>query len=686
MPRARISSYLIPLLSLLAVFSFYLSSMPASVYHGDDGETITDLCTLGIQHPPGYPLHTVLGKLFTFLPLGDVSYRVYIFSAFLSLINFLLVYLFFLRFSHLAGIKSHTRLMSAAAGFIFSMGFTVWEQSIIAKGGIYIFNLFFTLLLTHIIYSIYLNPAGKTKYIYMFSLVYALSLAHHHMSQEILLPLYAFFLFKAGAFKNLTPKNIMFSAVFFFCGIFAYFYLPARADTAYLNWGQPSNLDNFIKVVSRWQYLRSELTRSFAGSLQQVWKFMSSISVEYAAAGVLFLLPGMAAIYRRSRNVFIYLTGIILFFLAVTAVYLNLAKDRLFIMETYITPVYFPLSIFMAAGIYHTCAWLNRKLKINAGIMIVIFSCALVGVQVYYGAPRLDKSSYFMAYDYNKNMFDSLEQNSVLFLTGDGVVFPSWYLKYAKRYRPDITLVGSAVLPMKWVRDSISRQNPAVAVPKITSEKIGTESTGYIINALIKMNFSRLPVYFSYNKPEDNALDSGLKIVPRGIIQKVLPVSYANASPQYIVMQENIWKFYNFRGIFDRHPKFPDERAIGLYVKDYSVSLNSAGTYFEDQNLNELSLKYFTLAHDFYPKDHEYIYNMGNAHFNLNDPKGAIALYKQCLAIEPKYESGWFNLGVVNYKENNYKEALEAFKKVKEINPARKDIDPFIAITEKLVQ
>lgn len=685
MQRLKISPYLIPVISLLAVFSVYLMTMPASVFHGDDGETITALATLGIQHPPGYPLHTLLGKIFTLLPLGDVSFRVYFFSGILSLVNFLLIYLFFIRLSLLSGIKSHTALMSAAAGLIFSFGYTIWEQSIIAKGGIYTLNLLFTILLTHIIFSIYNNPERKNKYLYLFSLIFGLSLTHHHMSQELLSPLYAFFLYKSGAFKKLTIKTVLFCALFFFSAVTAYCFLPFRADTALLNWGQPSTMENFIRVVTRWQYLRGEITRSLSGSLSQIWKYMTSVTIEYAAAGILFLIPGLAALYRRDKNIFAYLSGIALFFLAITAVYLNLSKDRLFIMETYITPAYFPLSVFIAIGIYHTAARLNAMFRINTTALILIFSGALIGAQLYYGAPRLDKSSYFMAYDYNRNIFDSLEKNSILFNTGDGIVFPSWYFKYARHYRADVTLVGSAVLPMKWVRDSISRQNPAVAVPRPSTENIGTESTGYIINALIKMNYARMPVYFSYNKPEDNALGTDLKIVPRGIVQKVLPAEFARPSPQYVKMQENIWKFYNLRGVFDRRSKYSDLRAVDIYIKDYSVSLNSAGTFCEDNGLNELSLKYFTLAHYFYPSDHEYIYNMGNAHYNLGNIKGSIDFYRKCVSMEPKYESGWFNLGVAGYKTNDYKQALEAFRKVKEINPARTDIDPFIAITEKLV-
>jgi tetratricopeptide (TPR) repeat protein len=682
-PKKTIS-LLIPALSLLFVLCFYLHTAPPSVYHGDDGETITALLTLGIQHPPGYPLHAILGKLFTYLPLGDVSFKVYLFTMFVSLVNFLLVYFFSLRISSMAGIKNYRELTAATAALLFSFSYTIWEQSIIAKGGIYALNLFFTILLSHILLSIYTDNKKRTRYLYLFSLVYGLSLTHHHMSQEILLPLYAFFLFRANAFKGLSLRNILTCGALFICGIFVYFYLPARADTAYLNWGQPSTFDSFIKDVTRWQYLRSEITRSFTGSIIQTWKFITTITYAYALGGIIFLIPGFIVLYKREKNIFLLLSGIPVLFLFVTAVYLNLTKDRLFLMETYITPVYFPLSLFIAYGIYHTAAKITSHFKSRLPFFALFFAAILIVAQIITAFPKLDKSSYYMAYDYNKNLLDSLEANSIIFTTGDGIVFPGWYLKYAKKYRPDVTVVGSAVLPMKWVRDTIKRQNPNVSVPVITNENIGTESTGYIINALIKMNYTHYPVYFSYNKTEDNALDATLKLVPRGIIQKVLPVQYALASPQYTVMQENLWKFYNLRGIFDRKSGNNDERGAALYIKDYSISLNSSGTFFEDNGMNDMSLKYFTMAHNVEPLDHEYLYNMGNAHFNLNDIKSAIEYYKKCLAIDPLYESGWYNLGVCYYKDGAYKESFEAFKKLKDINPSRTDVDPFIAITEKL--
>ena len=107
-------------------------------------------------------------------------------------------------------------------------------------------------------------------------------------------------------------------------------------------------------------------------------------------------------------------------------------------------------------------------------------------------------------------------------MTGDGVVFPLWYFKYAEKMRPDITLAGTAVLPMKWVRSGIARQNPGIAVPALRrGQKAGTESTVPMANFMLRKNYGRFPVYFTYNRPEQGAMNGGFFLVPEGIIYRV---------------------------------------------------------------------------------------------------------------------------------------------------------------------
>src|SRR5262249_17472996 len=48
---------------------------------GDSGEMIAVAAVTGVAHPPGFPLHTLLAKLFTLLPWGSFAARVNLLSA-----------------------------------------------------------------------------------------------------------------------------------------------------------------------------------------------------------------------------------------------------------------------------------------------------------------------------------------------------------------------------------------------------------------------------------------------------------------------------------------------------------------------------------------------------------------------------------------------------------------------------
>lgn len=47
------------------VYIIYIISLCPTVYVGDSGELTAAAYTLGIAHPPGYPLLCLAGKIFT---------------------------------------------------------------------------------------------------------------------------------------------------------------------------------------------------------------------------------------------------------------------------------------------------------------------------------------------------------------------------------------------------------------------------------------------------------------------------------------------------------------------------------------------------------------------------------------------------------------------------------------------
>ena len=86
--------------AIVAAFSFliYLQTMSRSIPYIDGGELTTDLWTLGIAHPTGYPLYTMLGYLFVHIPIfPEVAMRANLFAALCTSIAAGIIYLVFLR-------------------------------------------------------------------------------------------------------------------------------------------------------------------------------------------------------------------------------------------------------------------------------------------------------------------------------------------------------------------------------------------------------------------------------------------------------------------------------------------------------------------------------------------------------------------------------------------------------------
>ena len=76
-PRAAVA----PLACGIAFLLLYVVTLSPSVAGGDSGELSAAVGAGGVAHPPGYPLHGLLGRLLALVPVGSVAYRVNLLSA-----------------------------------------------------------------------------------------------------------------------------------------------------------------------------------------------------------------------------------------------------------------------------------------------------------------------------------------------------------------------------------------------------------------------------------------------------------------------------------------------------------------------------------------------------------------------------------------------------------------------------
>src|SRR5260370_7197533 len=77
----------------IVVLAAYLRTSARDIVFGDTPELTAVAATLGVAHPPGYPLWTMIAHLFTLIPLGTIPFRVSAFSALAATVSVLIVYL-----------------------------------------------------------------------------------------------------------------------------------------------------------------------------------------------------------------------------------------------------------------------------------------------------------------------------------------------------------------------------------------------------------------------------------------------------------------------------------------------------------------------------------------------------------------------------------------------------------------
>ena len=121
--------YVIALIIGLAGFAFYAATAAPSVatLFDDSLEFQVVLPTLGIAHPSGYPLYTLLGKLFTLLlPFRDPAGRVNLLSALCAGAALAVLYL-------LAQKVAGNRAAAATATTLFALSPAWWSQATIAE-------------------------------------------------------------------------------------------------------------------------------------------------------------------------------------------------------------------------------------------------------------------------------------------------------------------------------------------------------------------------------------------------------------------------------------------------------------------------------------------------------------------------------------------------------------------------
>lgn len=463
------------LIGLLA-FTVYFLTTGRSIGEIDSGELAAVQATGGIAHPTGYPLFTILGYIYSKIPIVQpLIFQLNLFQAILNSFTIIIlvkiIELLLANFSYLVDSQRHTFLInlrfsestiylsSILGGLIFAFSITFWKQA--TKVEVYSLQIFLT---SSIIFSLLrvLIKYFKTEQIrnsewYSVSVLIGLAFSNHMMTIYLLPALIYLFFF----INKLNKKTfLLFSRLFFTSFSIAFFFyllmmFRAQSGPEYSFMNEPRSFGALIDYVSG-KYYKDYMFQGISTIKKQSLQFLKILSFdkETGFTGGEF---GFFIILVFSGFIFL-----MLFLKQLRLFYFLMITTSLFFALNYSIPdidEYFLVIflLFTTSG----AIFIAIIIQLTKAYKLVFLSSfiGLVGLQIYNNYREIDKSNEFVVEDYARGVIGQLPFNSIL-LTSDWPLLasPSYFLQYALGYRKDVEILGIELLPLPSYKSDIKKK------------------------------------------------------------------------------------------------------------------------------------------------------------------------------------------------------------------------------------
>jgi tetratricopeptide (TPR) repeat protein len=701
----------IPLGLFFFTLSFYLRTLCATFNINDSGETIMDCDLLALAHSPGYPLHTLLGRLFCLLPLGQPMFRLTFGSAVMGAFSVMMVYLILRKILKSSGEPSLTGLDPAAwlleipslfGALVFAFSYQHWFQSDGAKGSIYTFNSLLAVMTLFLLLK--MREAGWfIRGFLLAGFFLGMGLSVHWETQVVLLPAYGWFLLAAqrrvaaeDLFRNwLRPfdlwnqfrvllgafggkPRLVRALTFLLLPLSTYLYLPIRAHgNPVLNWWNPGSFSRFVTVVMRKNYDTPDNPYSLATFHRNLARFWLHAHDQYGGlfTPVVFLLAlaGLAWLWKRRRADTL---GLFLFGGSVLAgVILHNATRAGYewTLDNFFTPVFLTLAFFAGAGVASLCGWFSKQglsplARLSLGAACLGLSLMPLGSN--YGAN--DQSAYTVSYDEGLNMLKTVSRDGVILCNGDIDILPLWYLQLVEGKRPEVASLTTQLVGLQWYRDDIFRDWPF-----LQTSLQGDGPPDRAVEGMIHDHGSQRPFYVTNIFPQGAAwLWKFHPLVPDGMLWRLADTQGQNFAFNSARLNQ-LWSRYDLRNLGPPKGKYWDDYT-DVMKDSYGQACSFTGEAAMNSQNPQLAKWSYEKALEYHQPQVKGVTYLGlaDAEMALGSPVDAVSHYQQAFRFylpSAYVPYTYARLGDAFLLEKDYLNAQDAFHLSLRFDPRQKE-------------
>jgi hypothetical protein len=325
--------------SFLIPFIVYILTLEPKLVGGDTSWYANQLPQMYLLPPTGYPTFSLLAKLMSLIPLGDLAYRLNLFSAIFGALTILFLSL---AINKIVKNEIISLISSLILAFILPFWTVANRLEFDTLNSFFVALTFFSALLY--------NETKRRSHLYFFFFSLGLSLTDHPITFFIMPVLFIYIIvINPRIFKNL--KAILLSVLFFIMPLVSYVYIPIRSLQGY---GPATSLIKFFYYITG-RKITGEIHGGSLGdkTLNQIIQvFKDYLIIIYNNLGIILIIItaiGFGYLIKKNIKFALFSFLMIIFNFTIITQYLD------FPVENYLLSTFLIITFYIAFGFLAFC-------------------------------------------------------------------------------------------------------------------------------------------------------------------------------------------------------------------------------------------------------------------------------------------------------------------------------------------
>jgi hypothetical protein len=341
MRTRRLAAALVPAGVGLLAFAVYVQTLLPSVGWGDIARFQYVARVWGIPHRFGYPLYIALSRLFGYLPVGDLAYRVNLLSAVSAALAAVMVVFIVMRL-----VDDWVAAASAALSFAFSRA--LWGQAVVAE--VYALNAF--LIGAVVLILLAWHQTQKIGLLYLGIGLYALSFGNH-MTVVTLIPAVVYWILVTDYRVLLDLRKVAILAGLMLLGALQYLYVIVRAhQQPLLNELGPFSWRGWIHWMTRNRFQGQFFGYTLSDQVDRLRIYLDLLEKQFFRWGYILGWIGAWERLKADLKSFVFLA------LVAVGVYVFGMNYGGVTFRIYLVPSYLIFAVFLGCGLSALRRWL----------------------------------------------------------------------------------------------------------------------------------------------------------------------------------------------------------------------------------------------------------------------------------------------------------------------------------------